>query len=93
VFYLIKGRLVLMQQPKAARRAQQYFSAANEIAQKSGAKSLELRATTELARVLISQNRREQARVRLTKTYNWFTEGFDTADLKEAKTPLDQLSD
>ena len=81
-----------MQEPKATRKAQQCFSAANEIARKSGDKSLELCTTTELARVLVSQNRHVQARVRLAKIYDWFTEGFDTADLKDAKALLDELS-
>jgi predicted ATPase len=52
---------------------------------------LELRATTSLARLLASQGRREEARATLAEIYNWFTEGFDTADLKDAKFLLDEL--
>ena len=57
-----------------------------------GAKSFELRATTGLARLLRDTNRRDEARALLADIYNWFTEGFDTADLKDAKALLDQLN-
>jgi predicted ATPase len=56
------------------------------------AKAWELRATTSLARLLASQGGREEARAMLAEIYNWFTEGFDTADLKDAKILLDQLA-
>jgi predicted ATPase len=56
------------------------------------AKAWELRATTSLARLLAKRGRRDEARARLAKIHNWFTEGFDTADLKDAKTLLDELS-
>jgi predicted ATPase len=62
------------------------------VARKINAKSYELRAATSLARLLISQGRREEARARLAAIYNWFTEGLDTADLKDAKALLDELS-
>jgi predicted ATPase len=51
-----------------------------------------LRATTSLARLLARQGRRDEARAFLAAIYNWFTEGFDTADLKEAKALLDGLN-
>jgi hypothetical protein len=51
-----------------------------------------LRATTSLGRLLETQHRRDEAHARLTEVYNWFTEGFDTVDLKEAKVLLDELS-
>ena len=69
------------------------FREAIMLAQKMQAKSFELRATTSLSRLLASQGRRDEARTMLREVYNWFTEGFDTADLKEAKAQLDQLSD
>jgi predicted ATPase len=53
---------------------------------------LELRATTSLARLLRDTNQQDEARAALAETYNWFTEGFDTADLKEARALLDELS-
>jgi predicted ATPase len=68
------------------------FERAIEISREQCAKSLELRATTSLARLLASQGNRDEARARLTEVYNWFTEGFDTADLKEAKVLLDDLN-
>ena len=54
-------------------------------------KAFELRATTSLARLLSDSNRRAEARTMLTEIYGWFTEGFDTADLKDAKALLDEL--
>jgi predicted ATPase len=62
------------------------------IAQAQQAKSLELRAARDLARLWGGQGRRAQARDLLAPVYAWFTEGFDTADLKEAKTLLDELT-
>jgi tetratricopeptide (TPR) repeat protein len=67
------------------------FHEAIALAQKMQAKAWELRATTSLARLLASQGRRETARTMLAAIYNWFTEGFDTADLIDAKTLLDRL--
>jgi predicted ATPase len=55
------------------------------------AKAWELRATMSLARLLASQGRRDEARAILAEIYNWFTEGFDTADLIDAKSLLTQL--
>jgi len=56
------------------------------------AKSWELRATTSLARLLARQDKRDEARAMLADIYGWFTKGFDTADLKDARTLLDQLA-
>jgi predicted ATPase len=68
------------------------FREAIAVAQRTSAKSWELRATTSLARLLNNIGRREEARAMLADIYNWFTEGFDTADLKDAKALLDQLA-
>ena len=68
------------------------FRAAIEVARSRGEKSLELRATMRFARLLLEQDRRDEARQALTEIYGWFTEGFDTADLRDAKRLLDQLS-
>ena len=54
-------------------------------------KTYELRATISLARLLRDTNRRDEARTMLAEIYNWFTRGFETADLKDAKVPLDEL--
>jgi predicted ATPase len=67
-------------------------SRAIEIARRQSARSFELRATTSLARLLDKQGRQDEARRMLDEIYGWFTEGFDTADLKEAKALLDALS-
>ena len=68
------------------------FRDAIALAQKIKAKTWELRATTSLARLLASQGRRAEARAMLAEIYNWFTEGFGTADLKDAKSLLDDLN-
>jgi predicted ATPase len=68
------------------------FWKAIEIARKQQAKSLELRATVSLARLWQQQGKKKQARQMLAEVYRWFTEGFDTADLEEAKALLDTLS-
>jgi len=69
-----------------------YFHRAIDIARCQSGKSLELRATVSLCRLLQSQGKQEKARQRLAKIYNWFTEGHDTVDLKEAKALLEELS-
>jgi class 3 adenylate cyclase/tetratricopeptide (TPR) repeat protein len=88
----VKGELLLVQNPSDVAEAQQCFRTAIEIARRQSAKSEELRATTSLARLLASQGHRDEAHAMLGEIYGWFTEGFDTADLKDAKTLLDELS-
>jgi tetratricopeptide (TPR) repeat protein len=68
------------------------FREAIALAQKMQSKAWELRATISLARLLDQQGKRDEARNMLADIYNWFTEGFDTADLKDAKALLDQLA-
>jgi tetratricopeptide (TPR) repeat protein len=87
----LKGELVLSHDQAAGARAEACFRDAIAIARLQGAKSWELRATTSLARLLAKQGRRDEARAMLAEIYNWFTEGFDTADLKDAKALLDEL--
>jgi predicted ATPase len=67
------------------------FREAIALARNMSAKAWELRATMSLARLLAKQGRRDEARAMLAEIYGWFTEGFDTADLKDAKSLLDQL--
>jgi predicted ATPase len=74
------------------KEAEECFLKAIEIARKQSAKSLELRATMSLARLWKTQGKRAEARAMLAEIYGWFTEGFDTADLKEAKALLEELS-
>ncbi|MGH7926137.1 MAG: hypothetical protein ACREQH_16260, partial [Candidatus Binatus sp.] len=71
---------------------EQCLREAIEVARNQSAKFLELRATTSLARLLRDTNRHDEARTMLADIYSWFTEGFDTADLKDAETLLDELS-
>jgi len=73
-------------------RAEADFRESIALALTLGAKSWELRSTMSLARLLASQGRRDEAHAILAEIYNWFTEGFDTADLKEAKALLEQLA-
>jgi tetratricopeptide (TPR) repeat protein len=69
------------------------FRKALTLARSMGAKSWELRAATSLVRLLRDTGRRDEARPLLADIYNWFTEGFDTADLKEAKALLEELEE
>ena len=71
--------------------AEERFREAITIAQKQSAKWWELRASKSLARLLRDTDRRDEARTMLAEIYGWFTEGFDTADLKDAKALLDEL--
>jgi predicted ATPase len=88
----LKGELLLKQEDSNAAEAQSCFQRAIEIARKQSARSLELRATLSFVRLLAKQGRRDEARAMLAEIYGWFTEGFDTADLKDAKALLDELS-
>ncbi|MCI0419768.1 MAG: AAA family ATPase, partial [Acidobacteria bacterium] len=100
--YRLKGELLLLQAggrhvslaatDEVEAQAESCFNEAIRMAQKQRAKFWELRAGMSLARLYQKQGRKEEARRMLGETYGWFTEGFDTADLKEAKEMLDQLS-
>src|SRR5262245_41893842 len=86
----LRGELLLMDgQPEAA--VETCFHQAVEIARRQQAKSLELRAVMSLARLWQRQSKLAEARQVLAEIYDWFTEGFDTPDLKEARTLLDEL--
>lgn len=85
-FHRIKGELLLAQ--SSEHKAEDAFKQAVSTAQDQQAKSLELRASTHLARLWHRQGKKKDARELLTPIYEWFTEGFDTADLKDAKTLL-----
>ena len=74
------------------QEAEGYFQKAIDIARQQQAKSLELRATISLARLWQQQSKLHEAHTMLANIYNWFTEGFDTVDLKEAKVLLDELN-
>jgi class 3 adenylate cyclase/tetratricopeptide (TPR) repeat protein len=88
----VKGELLLMQGVVNAAEGENCFRTAIEVARRQGGKSLELRAATSLARLMRDTDRRDEARKMLADIYNWFTEGFDTADLKDAKALLEELA-
>jgi predicted ATPase len=98
--YRIKGELLLTQEGvrlqaeglrEKTEEAERCFHKAIEVAQQQHAKSLELRATMSLARLWQQQGKSAEARQMLADIYGWFTEGFDTKDLQEAKTLLEEL--
>jgi len=76
----------------AEAEAEACFHQAIEIARQQEAKLLELRAVMSLARLWQQQRKTKEARQRLAEIYNWFTEGFDTKDLQEAKAMLAELT-
>ncbi len=86
----LKGELLKMQDK--AVEAESCFQMGIEIARQQAAKSLELRACTSLARLWQQQNRSREAQRLLGDIYAWFTEGFDTADLKDATALLEEIS-
>ena len=87
----IAGEIALMSPKLDAAKAETYFERALTIARQQQAKSWELRAATSMARLWRDQGKRDAARNLLAPVYGWFTEGFDTLDLKDAKTLLDEL--
>ena len=86
------GEIALISPTPNAAKAEAYFERGLAIARQQQAKSWELRAATSLARLWRDQGKREAARELLAPVYGWFTEGFDTRDLKEAKALLDELA-
>jgi predicted ATPase len=91
--YRLKGALLLQQHADNQAEAERCFRHAIAIAQTQQAKSLELRATTSLARLWQQQGKRREAYDFLAPVYHWFTEGFDTADLQDAKALLEALEE
>ena len=87
----IAGEIALQSPKPDAAKAEAYFERALAVARQQQAKSWELRAAMSLARLWRDQGKLQQARELLAPVYGWFTEGFDTRDLKEAKALLDQL--
>src|SRR5262249_14477997 len=87
----LKGELLLGTGDLHASEAVKCFRTAVEVARHRGHRSLELRAATSLSRLLAQRGQRQEARRVLGDVYGWFTEGFDTADLRDAKALLDAL--
>jgi class 3 adenylate cyclase/predicted ATPase len=90
--YRLQGELLLRQATPDASQAEACFQQALAIARRQQAKSWELRAATSLSRLWQQQGKRNEAYDLLAPTYGWFTEGFDTADLQDAKALLDELA-
>jgi predicted ATPase len=88
----LRGELLLALPEPDQSEAEACFRQALAVASQQQAKFWELRAATSLARVWRDQGKRAEARDLLAPIYGWFTEGFDTADLKDAKALLDELS-
>jgi predicted ATPase len=87
----IAGEIALMSSVPNAAKAQAYFERALAVARQQQAKSVELRVAMSMARLLRDQGERRRAHDLLAHVYGWFTEGFDTFDLKEAKALLDEV--
>jgi predicted ATPase len=90
--YRLKGALLLARSAKQHAEAETCFLQALDTARQQQTKSLELRAATSLSRLWQQQGKRAEAQALLTPIYSWFTEGFDTPDLQEARALLDELA-
>jgi predicted ATPase len=88
----IAGEIALMLPKRDTAKAEAYFERALSVARQQQAKPWELRASMSLARLWRDQGKVQQARELLAPVYGWFTEGFDTRDLKEAKALLEELA-
>ena len=88
-----KGELLLMQQGQKVGEAEECYRKALDTARRQQAKSLELRAAISLSRLWKQEGKHKDARKLLAPIYEWFTEGFDTADLRAAKALLKALID
>jgi predicted ATPase len=88
----VGGEIALMLPELDTAKAEMYFERALAVARQQQAKSWELRAATSLARLRRSQGKVQRARELLAPVYGWFTEGFETRDLKEAKALLEELA-
>ena len=88
----VAGEIALMSPERDTAKAEMFFDSALAVARQQQARSWELRAATSLARLWQKQGKRAEAHNLLSNVYNWFTEGFDTKDLQEAKALLKELS-
>jgi predicted ATPase len=88
----IRGEILLKRDATNTAPAEEAFLSAIAVAQQQKARSFELRAAMSMARLWRDQGKRGEARDLLAPVYGWFTEGFDTRDLKEAKVLLDELA-
>ena len=89
--YRVAGELAMGSLDQDAAKAEAYFERALAVARAQQAKSWELRSAMSLARLWCDQGKTQEARELLAPVYGWFTEGFETLDLKEARVLLDEL--
>ena len=87
--HLVRG--IRLDGDRQAEEAERHLRNATDVARRQEAKFWELRATIPLVRILVGRGHRDAARTMLTEIYDWFTEGFDTMDLNDAKALLDEL--
>ena len=92
LFHCITGDIALQSPRPEVEKAGVHFERALSVARQQQAKSWELRAATSMARLWRGQGKGKQGRELLAPVYGWFTEGFDTRDLKEAKALLEELA-
>jgi predicted ATPase len=90
--YRMAGEIAFLSSERDQSKAEAFFERALSVARQQQAKSWELRAAMSLARLWRDQGKVQQARELLAPVYGWFTEGFDTRDLKEAKALLEELA-
>jgi predicted ATPase len=90
--YRLRGSFLLRQPGTAQAEVETCFQRALDVARRQEARSLELRAAMSLSRLWHQQGKRKEAHDLLAEVYAWFTEGFDTADLQEAKALLEELT-
>src|SRR5262249_8181815 len=88
----LKGEIFFAQEPSNKDPAERTFPSDLDLSRKQHARSSDLSATTSRGHLLRHTNRRDEACAMLAEIYNWFTEGFDTADLKDAKALLEELN-
>ena len=88
----VAGEVALTSHEPDAAKAEMHFERALAVAREQKAKSWELRAAMSMARLWRDQGKRDEARELLAPVYAWFTEGFDTLDLKQARALLDELT-
>jgi pentatricopeptide repeat protein len=89
---MLRGNLFMAQPVPDPQEAETCLRRSIEVSRRHETKFVELRSTVSLARLLVAQDRRAEARAMLAEIYNWFTEGFDTVDFKDAKRLLDELA-
>jgi predicted ATPase len=89
--YRVAGEIALMSPERDVAKGEEYFERSLAVARQQQAKSWELRSAMSMARLWRNEGKRDKARDLLAPVYRWFSEGFETSDLKEAKALLDEV--